>query len=63
MAAVILLLGGETPQTYAQRCGGDVTCVLRNRKGETLMRRRLKYSTYEESLIARENLLLGKEIR
>jgi hypothetical protein len=36
IAALILLLGGDTTQTYAQRCGGSVTYIVRNKKGEII---------------------------
>jgi hypothetical protein len=36
IAALILVLGGTTVKTYAQRCGGDLTYVLRNTKGEII---------------------------
>ncbi len=36
IAALILVLGGTTVKTYAQRCGGDLTYFLRNTKGEII---------------------------
>ena len=36
LAALILVLAGTTVNTYAQRCGGDLTYFLRNTKGELI---------------------------
>jgi hypothetical protein len=36
IAALILLLGGCSEQIYAQRCGGDVSYIVRNESGEII---------------------------
>ena len=36
IVALILILGGTTVQTYAQRCNGDFVYFLRNQKGDLI---------------------------
>ena len=34
IATLLLLLGGCSDSIYAQRCGGDVSYIVRNESGE-----------------------------
>jgi hypothetical protein len=49
IAALILLLAGTTVNTYAQRCGGDVTYFLRNTKGEIIDEEKIDFRYVQNS--------------
>ena len=49
MAALILVLGGTTVETYAQRCGGDLTYFLRNTKGEIIEGEKIELKLVRQS--------------
>ena len=55
----LLILGGTTVQTYAQRCNGDLVYFVRNQKGdlidhkETLLLKYRRYDPTAEALVTK----------